>query len=160
MTPLSLARLFCESFAQSGVRQITLFADEDWATMPEPERGGDLVEVPAAYTSQTCSACGVVDSESRQSQSAFVCTACGHTENADVNAAKNILARGLLFTAAPKKPAQKLRQLRRKPKAAKETVKPTVSACGGYPDVVGSDEPGTGSREAPHRDTGETLCAG
>ncbi|WP_143225575.1 RNA-guided endonuclease InsQ/TnpB family protein, partial [Acetobacter pomorum] len=57
------------------------------------ERGGELIEVPAAYTSQTCSGCGRVDPDSRASQARFVCTACGHTENADINAAKNILRR-------------------------------------------------------------------
>ena len=58
--------------------------------------GGILIKVPTAYTSQTCSECGCIDSESRLSQSDFVCTSCGHAENADVNAAKNILAKGLL----------------------------------------------------------------
>lgn len=57
------------------------------------DRGGRLVEVPAAYTSQTCSVCGVTDPASRVSQARFVCTACGHIENADINAAKNILRR-------------------------------------------------------------------
>ncbi|MFT8827447.1 MAG: transposase [Acetobacter syzygii] len=57
------------------------------------DRGGKLVEVPAAYTSQTCSVCGSVDHASRVSQAHFICTACGHTENADINAAKNILRR-------------------------------------------------------------------
>lgn len=57
------------------------------------ESGGRLIEVPAHYTSQTCAECGVVDAASRQSQSRFVCTACGHEANADGNAAINILRR-------------------------------------------------------------------
>lgn len=57
------------------------------------ERGGVLVEVPAAYTSQTCAACGIVDAASRIDQARFVCTACGHTANADFNAAINIKRR-------------------------------------------------------------------
>ncbi|CAH2603327.1 transposase [Rhodovastum atsumiense] len=57
------------------------------------ERGGRLIEVPAAYTSQTCSVCGAVDAASRISQSQFRCTACGHEANADGNAAINILRR-------------------------------------------------------------------
>lgn len=57
------------------------------------ERGGRLIEVPAAYTSQTCSACGQVDQASRVSQARFVCTTCGYTGNADINAAKTILRR-------------------------------------------------------------------
>jgi putative transposase len=58
------------------------------------ERGGRLIEVPAAYTSQTCSACGVVDGASRITQARFVCAGCGHEANADTNAAINILRRG------------------------------------------------------------------
>jgi putative transposase len=57
--------------------------------------GSQLVKVPAQRTSQTCSACGVVDPESRKSQARFRCVACGHSEHADVNAAKVILARAV-----------------------------------------------------------------
>ncbi len=32
--------------------------------------------------------------ENRQSQAIFHCTSCGHRENADLNAARNILAAG------------------------------------------------------------------
>ncbi|WP_425565655.1 zinc ribbon domain-containing protein [Pilimelia columellifera] len=35
---------------------------------------------------------------SRVSQARFVCTGCGYRDNADVNAAKNILAAGLAVT--------------------------------------------------------------
>jgi putative transposase len=59
------------------------------------ERGGRLIEVPAAYTSQTCTECGVVDARSRQDQARFVCTGCNHEANADTNAAIMILKRGL-----------------------------------------------------------------
>ena len=57
--------------------------------------GGSLVEVPAAYSSQTCSECGCVDAASRASQSVFRCTSCGHTEHADLNAPKVLLARAI-----------------------------------------------------------------
>ena len=56
--------------------------------------GGSLIKVNPAYTSQTCAACGSVDSRSRKNQASFVCTACGHRANADLNAAINILNRG------------------------------------------------------------------
>jgi IS605 OrfB family transposase len=59
------------------------------------KHGCGVVAVPAAYTSQTCSACGHVAAESRESQARFCCCACGVVEHADVNAAKNILAAGL-----------------------------------------------------------------
>ncbi|MEU8274550.1 RNA-guided endonuclease InsQ/TnpB family protein [Microbispora bryophytorum] len=60
--------------------------------------GSRIVRVPAAYTSQCCSACGRVDAKSRESQAVFVCTSCAYTGNVDVNAAKNILAAGLAVT--------------------------------------------------------------
>lgn len=58
----------------------------------------NVVKINAKYTSQTCNECGVVDSVSRISQSEFSCTACGHKSNADVNAAKNILSKGIALS--------------------------------------------------------------
>ncbi|MDD3933387.1 MAG: transposase [Methanoculleus sp.] len=49
--------------------------------------------IDGAYTSQQCSVCGFVHPDNRSSQAAFRCLACGHTENADLNAARNIAAR-------------------------------------------------------------------
>lgn len=57
--------------------------------------GSQLIEVPAAYSSQTCSQCETIDSGARESQARFRCRSCGHTENADVNAARVILGRAL-----------------------------------------------------------------
>ncbi len=54
--------------------------------------GGTLVEVPAAYSSQTCPACGVVDAASRNAEH-FRCVGCGHEAHADVNAAIVLLSR-------------------------------------------------------------------
>jgi transposase len=53
---------------------------------------GRVEKVPPAYTSQRCSACGHVATESRKSQALFRCVACGYADNADVNAARNIAA--------------------------------------------------------------------
>ena len=44
-------------------------------------------------TSRQCSVCGNIDKKNRKSQSEFICLECGHTENADINAAKNIAQR-------------------------------------------------------------------
>jgi len=55
--------------------------------------GGTLVEVPAAYSSQTCHACGHVDAKSRKAQAVFECVGCGLCEHADLNAAKVLLQR-------------------------------------------------------------------
>ena len=59
-------------------------------------RGGVLLEVPAVNTSRTCGRCGVVDKASRVSRDRFVCVACGHAADADVNAAVEIRRRGLV----------------------------------------------------------------
>ena len=45
---------------------------------------------PASYTSQTCNVCGYIDKSNRPNQHTFKCKNCGHTDNADFNAAKNI----------------------------------------------------------------------
>jgi putative transposase len=58
------------------------------------ERGGMLVKVNPAYTSQTCSCCGTIDKASRENQATFRCGHCGHAANADTNAARNILRAG------------------------------------------------------------------
>lgn len=57
--------------------------------------GGNLVIVPAAYTSQTCHQCGHVAKGNRDSQAVFHCVECGYRANADINAAMNILSRAL-----------------------------------------------------------------
>ncbi len=55
----------------------------------------NVVKVNPKYTSQTCNECGVKDAKSRISQSEFACTSCGHISNADINAAKNIMSKGI-----------------------------------------------------------------
>lgn len=57
-------------------------------------KAGNLIKVDPAYSSQTCGSCGATDSRSRKNQASFVCTACGHRDNADRNAAVVILNRG------------------------------------------------------------------
>ena len=58
-----------------------------------------VVEINPAYTSQTCNRCGHIDKENRKTQAHFECTACGHTDNADINAALNIKALGIRASA-------------------------------------------------------------
>jgi IS605 OrfB family transposase len=52
--------------------------------------GVGFVRVPAPYTSQRCNPCHHSVPENRESQAVFKCTSCGHTANADTNAACNI----------------------------------------------------------------------
>lgn len=54
-------------------------------------RAGVTVKVvDPAYTSQRCFACGHLEPANRKSQSQFQCCRCGHSDHADINAAKNI----------------------------------------------------------------------
>ncbi|NVZ09413.1 IS200/IS605 family element transposase accessory protein TnpB [Allochromatium humboldtianum] len=55
--------------------------------------GVDVVIVDPRHTSRTCPVCGSVEKANRPSQSEFRCVACGHTDHADVNAARNIRSR-------------------------------------------------------------------
>jgi len=55
--------------------------------------GIPVIFVDPKYTSQQCSVCGFISKENRKSQAEFVCLNCGHAENADINAAKNIALR-------------------------------------------------------------------
>jgi putative transposase len=84
--------------AKSGLNKSIL--DQGWGVLKRQLayklewRGGELVEVDSRYTSQMCSYCGHVAKENRKSQSEFECQVCGHNENADINASKNILTVG------------------------------------------------------------------
>lgn len=80
-------------------------------TRLEQKAPGRVIKVNPAYTSQRCSACGIVDREARESQAVFRCRSCGHTANADVNAAMNIAA-GHAVTA---RGGQQLGSLNREP---------------------------------------------
>lgn len=46
--------------------------------------------VQASYTSKMCPICGCIEDENRPNQETFECIECGHKDNADFNAAKNI----------------------------------------------------------------------
>lgn len=73
--------------------------DTGWAgfltilTYKAQTAGVGVVRVDPAYTSRTCSVCGHCEKGNRPTQERFCCLQCGHAENADVNAAKNILAK-------------------------------------------------------------------
>ena len=52
--------------------------------------------VQASYTSKMCPICGCIEDENRPNQEMFECVECGHKDNADFNAAKNIRNRVLV----------------------------------------------------------------
>ena len=58
--------------------------------------GVPIVSVDPRNTSRTCNVCGHCEKKNRKSQSEFVCRSCGHSVNADFNAACNIAARGVV----------------------------------------------------------------
>ena len=65
--------------------------------------GMQVLRVDPSYTSLTCSGCGVVQfgaSEEEQGRVKFRCSDCGNDLNRSVNAARNILARGLAKPAS------------------------------------------------------------
>ena len=56
--------------------------------------GVPVVFVDPRNTSRMCSRCGCVAKRNRRSQAEFLCTRCGHTADADLNAARNLATRG------------------------------------------------------------------
>lgn len=75
--------------------------------------GGFLVSIPAAYTSQTCSCCGSISKHHRKSQAVFECSDCGHSANADTNAAINIRKAGTRPAVREPVAAPSIRESRR-----------------------------------------------
>ena len=61
--------------------------------------GGRVILVDPKNTSRTCSKCRTVAVENRVSQKLFQCVNCGFSDNADFNAAQNILAAGRVVIA-------------------------------------------------------------
>lgn len=62
--------------------------------------GGELVAVPAHYSSQECAECGHISPANRLTQAAFLCVQCGRSDHADINAARVIRQRGIKRVAA------------------------------------------------------------
>ena len=84
--------------------------DQGWSTWANQLqyklawRGGQLVLVNPAYTSQRCAVCGHTHAGNRKGET-FRCLACANCGHADVNAAKNILAAGLAVLAGSEQSA-------------------------------------------------------
>ncbi|MBA3473676.1 MAG: IS200/IS605 family element transposase accessory protein TnpB [Rubrobacter sp.] len=73
-------------------------ADAGWSafinilTLKAEEAGARVIEVTAHFTSQRCFDCGEIVQKSLSVRT-HVCGSCGYTDDRDVNAARNILAR-------------------------------------------------------------------
>lgn len=57
--------------------------------------GITVIRTSEEYTSQTCSSCGIIRKGNRKYRGLYVCNNCGMVLNADVNASKNILQKGV-----------------------------------------------------------------
>ena len=66
---------------------------KNWMLIQAEKRGIRVHTTPSMYTSQQCPCCGHIDRENRKSQEVFCCMKCGYGNNADLNAAINILRR-------------------------------------------------------------------
>ncbi len=74
-------------------REISRSGWGQFATRLQHKALGRVEQIPAAFTSQRCSACGHVAPGNRKSQAVFECEACDAGRcNADINAARNIAA--------------------------------------------------------------------
>lgn len=116
--------------------------------------GARVVKVDPANISRICSECGCGIVHPASGHADFNCPACGAFLDGDVNAARNVLARGLDALAAPPgapKARVSLKTPTRKRKSMGETsAKSADEACGGDPPVRGPVEAGTRDREISH----------
>ena len=96
---------------KSGLNRSIL--DQNWGTFiaqldyKAASAGGQLVRVDPKHTTQRCSNCGgLPDKALTLKDRWYECTHCGYRDDRDVNAAKNVLLKGLaLFDAGGSVPA-------------------------------------------------------
>ena len=67
-------------------------------------QGIKVFVIDPKYTSRQCRKCGNISRSNRKGQSVFKCTACGYTENADINASHNIASRAVSFGSETNQP--------------------------------------------------------
>ena len=85
--------------AKAGLNKAIL--DKGWHkleafTKYKAKRAGKaFFKVPAPFTSQECADCSHIHPDNRKSQELFKCENCGHTDNADKNAAEVIKKRAI-----------------------------------------------------------------
>ena len=72
------------------VRLLHLSNIKNWLKEQAEKLGIRVHITPSQYTSQQCPVCGCIDKENRKTRESFVCTHCGHADNADHNASINI----------------------------------------------------------------------
>ena len=91
--------------AKSGLNRALLGAGlyklEEYLTYKAERKGKPVFKVSPINTSRECAACGYIHPDNRQTQSAFRCQRCGHTDNADHNAALVIRKRAIQLILHP-----------------------------------------------------------
>ena len=87
---IHLEKLTKEGFADSILKNWSYYELQTMIEYKADRIGIKVKYVNPAYTSQTCSKCGNIDKENRQTQEKFECTKCGLKLNADHNASINI----------------------------------------------------------------------
>ena len=93
-------------------------------------KGIKVVYIDPRYTSQMCSVCGYTHKRNRN-RSTFKCLQCGHTENSDKNAAKNIRNKFLLTNGQAR-----LQGLSQEPIRTEDSMK-VGSSCSRYRPCAG-----------------------
>ena len=84
---------FSEKQEESLLRNWSYYDLQNKIKYKAEEHGIEVILVDSKYTSKRCSVCGNIDDANRDcknDQANFTCTCCGHHENADINASKNI----------------------------------------------------------------------
>ena len=79
-----------------------LISDAAWGELKDKVKslteklGLHFLEINPKNTSRQCNCCGDIDPDNREGEK-FLCVECGNFDDADLNAAKNILEKGLKF---------------------------------------------------------------
>jgi IS605 OrfB family transposase len=63
--------------------------------------GVQVIEEDPRHTSQRCSRCGHTERKNRQAHAVFQCRVCAYTVHADLNAARNLAAKGACSSGVP-----------------------------------------------------------
>ncbi|MBM0597369.1 transposase [Helicobacter pylori] len=79
-----------QSINNTSFYQIISFLD-----YKQQHNGKLLVKVPPQYTSKTCHCCGNINHKLKLNHRQYWCLECGYREHRDINAANNILSKGL-----------------------------------------------------------------
>ena len=116
-------------------------------------RGGQFLQTPYAYTSQACNNCAAADPDSRK-DSRFKCVHCGHRDDAQTNAAKNVLAVTLKMAANP----EAAEDIPKGPsKKTKEFVIAAIREYGRGPAQDRKKESAIGEAARPETDTAQAA---